>query len=126
MDNAALRARIERLIESLEAQEPPDESLGTPELSETAAVRELVGLGPEAIPYLAERLQTEPAKVVAYLVLALGKLGDARVVESLSELRSTYQAREPKDEWDHAVIGQCNVAIEALAPPEKTDARKSY
>lgn len=113
MDQTALREKIERLLKSLEEQDT-EYSLGTPELYETDIVRELAGLGGEVIPYLIELLKTRPAKVVAYIVLVLGKMGDARAVESLRELKATYEAREPKGEWEYAVIGQCNVALEAL------------
>ena len=41
-------------------------------------------------------------------------MDDARVAESLRELRATYQAREAKGEWEYAVIGQCNLALQAL------------
>jgi len=44
----------------------------------------------------------------------LNQLGDVRALAALLDLRARYQQRETKDEWDYAVIGQCNLAIEQL------------
>ena len=44
----------------------------------------------------------------------LKKIGDARALANLRRLRSRYQALDQKNEWDFAVIGQCNLAIQAL------------
>jgi hypothetical protein len=67
------------------------------------------------VPLLLERIgQGGPTKRTAYLVLALNRIGDSRALAALLDLRAAYQARADKDEWDHAVIGQANLAIEEL------------
>jgi hypothetical protein len=79
-------------------------------------------MGPDVVPVLLERIgQGAPKKRTAYLVLALKQIGDARALAPLLDLRSAYQARASKDEWDHAVIGQANLAIEELRRPRRDD-----
>lgn len=111
---------VDSLLDELEKTEPAFESLGTPEPRETDAVRRLVAMGAPIVPHLIERTRAAgSAKTMAYLALILGRIGDARAVTPLRELQARYQAREPKGEWDYAVLGQCNVALGRLegAPP---------
>lgn len=106
---------MDALLGELEREEPVSFSLGTPELLESDAVRTLVGLGPAIVPLLLERLRAGgPSKRLAYIALVLNRIGDARALAPLRELRASFQARQPKDEWDHAVIGQCNLALHHL------------
>jgi hypothetical protein len=107
---------VESILADLDRVEPVSFDLGTPELPEVDALRRLVALGPPIVPHLLERLRDEGASKqrIAYLVLALNRLGDVRALPILREIRENHQRRESKDEWDYAVIGQCNLAIEQL------------
>jgi HEAT repeat protein len=114
MIDSRLQEKINSLLRALEAQEPVEYELGTPQLVETTEVFELVDLGSCIVPYLLELIKSEKPKVTAYIVLVLDKLGDARTIKPLRELREKYQKQKHKTEWDYAVIGQCNAAIFAL------------
>ena len=107
--------QVESLLSELDAVEPVSFDLGTPELPEVDAVHQLVSMGTMIVPYLLESIQgNEPKKRVAYIVLVLSRIGDVSALAPLVDLRTHYQQHEPKDEWDYAVIGQCNLAIEQL------------
>lgn len=110
---------VDSLLKLIEETEPVFYSLGTPELAENnEAMGQLVGMGAEVVPQLVERIQGNASKkTAAYAAMALGLLGDARAVEPLLGLRLRYQSHEPKDEWDYAVIGQCQVALSRLEKP---------
>jgi len=113
--------QIDSLLSDLERVEPASFDLGTPELFEVDAVHQLVVMGKTIVPHLLERMQGDvPKKRIAYIVLVLNYIGDVRALAPLVDLRACYQQRETKDEWDYAVIGQCNLAIEQL---EKKSAR---
>lgn len=111
--------KVDSLLQSLEQTQPMFHSLGTPELAENdEAVRQLVGLGTKIVPHLVDRIHGDaPRKTAAYVAMVLGRLGDARAVEPLRGLRARYQARTSQDDWDYAVIGQCNVALSRLEKP---------
>ncbi len=107
--------RVAALVRELDAAEPISYDLGTPELVEVDAVRQLVAMGTAIVPHLLECLEGDaPKKRTAYIALVLNQLGDSRALVPLADLRARYQEREIKDEWDYAVIGQCNLAIERL------------
>jgi HEAT repeat protein len=114
MDSRASRRRVEALLDALEDLESPGSELGTPVLAQSSELDEIVALGPAAVPQLLSLLQDQTAKVAAYLVLALNRIGDRRALEDLRRLRSHYQALDSQGEWEYAVIGQCNLAIRAL------------
>ncbi|MGH8543019.1 MAG: HEAT repeat domain-containing protein [Gammaproteobacteria bacterium] len=118
MDNvksSALAEKMEALLSDLDRVEPVSYDLGTPELPEPDAVRELANMGTEIVPLLLERMRGKvPKKRMAYIALVLSRIGDVRSLAPLRELRRRYQQREPKDEWDYAAIGQCTLAIEEL------------
>ncbi len=118
MPSLAPADQVDRLLGELDEVEPVSYDLGTPDLPEVDAVRQLVALGPAIVPLLLARMQGEgnvPAKKrAAYIALALGRLGDARALQPLLDLRARYEQRQDKDEWDYAVIGQCNLAIQKL------------
>jgi len=109
-----LHEKTKMLLRSLEARESLIYELGTPQLIETEEVTQLIEMGPKIIPCLIELAESGTPKSVAYIVLVLGKLGDRTVVDVLREFRAKYQIPEHKTEWEYAVIGQCNLAIEAL------------
>jgi hypothetical protein len=115
---AAFVSRIRTLLDALAAREPVAYDLGTPQLVEAAELDELVALGGEAVAVLMELAATLPARPAAYAVLALGRIGEQRTVPALRGLRAAYEGREPKDEWDFAVIGQATLALRALAAEE--------
>lgn len=107
--------QVDSLLRDLDRAEPVSFDLGTPELAEPAAVHQLAAMGTAIVPHLLERMQGDlPQKRVAYIVLVLNRIGDVRALAPLVDLRARYQQRGTKDEWDYAVIGQCNVAIEQL------------
>ncbi len=119
MIDSSLQEKINSVLRALEAQEPVEYELGTPQLVETKEVIELVDLGSRIVPYLLELTKSEEPKATAYIVLVLDKLRDARAIKPLRELREKYQKHKHKTEWDYAVIGQCNVAIDALEHVKK-------
>lgn len=120
MSSKTPREGVESLLMTLEGVQPVAYDLGTPQLAEPEAVQTLVGMGPAIVPALIEHLSGERSKQqLAYAAMVLGRIGDRQALVSLQELRARFQARVPKDEWDYAVIGQCNVAIAHLEPPAK-------
>jgi hypothetical protein len=115
VSSADLAETIESLLSEAERQEPVSFRLGTPVLPEGGAVRRLVELGAEAVPHLVEATRREDSsRRLAYVALALGRIGDPSAAGPLRELRARCRRRPPRDEWDHAVVGQCNVAIDRL------------
>jgi hypothetical protein len=107
--------QVDSLLSDLDRVEPVSFDLGTPEMLEVNAVHQLVAMGTAVVPHLLERMQGDaPKKRIAYIVLVLSHIGDVRALAPLVSLRALYQQREAKDEWDYAVIGQCNLAIEQL------------
>jgi hypothetical protein len=115
MEQHELSQKVDQFLGDVDRIEPVSYDLGTPALLETEALHLLVGLGPAVVPVLLERLpREESAKRSAYLVLALNKLHDQRALAPLRELRARCQLRAGKNEWDYALIGQCNLAIADL------------
>jgi hypothetical protein len=124
MENAKREAqmttqKVDSLLQALEQMQSMFHSLGTPVLAENdETLRQLVRMGTKIVPYLVDRVQSDaPKKTAAYAAMVLGRLGDARGVEPLRDLRARYQMRKAKDEWDYAVVGQCNVALSRLENP---------
>jgi hypothetical protein len=115
MKALTLAAKIDSLLSELDVAEPVSFDLGTPELPELDAVPQLVAMETAIVPHLLECIHGNvPKKRIAYIALVLNHLGDVRALAPLLDLRARYQQREIKDEWDYAVIGQCNLAIEQL------------
>ena len=108
------QAEVDRLLNALENQEVPIYELGTPDLLETEDTNALINMGQKIVPYLVMRSEESPSKTTAYIVYILGRLGDRNVVPHLLKLRERFQKLDAKTEWDYAVIGQCNLAIERL------------
>ena len=107
--------QVDLFLSDLDRVDPVSFHLGTPELPEVGAVRGLVSMGAEIVPLLLERVRRSGSKKrIAYIVLVLNRIGDIRALAPLLDLRPRYQELETKDEWDYAVIGQCNLAIEQL------------
>jgi hypothetical protein len=110
-----LAERVDSLLDELDTINPASFDLGTPELTEVNAANELVSMGTAVVPQLLERVRGNVSKQrIAYIALVLNRLGDVRALGPLLDLRARYQESEPKDQWDYAVIGQCNLAIEQL------------
>lgn len=114
MDDTADRRRIQSLLDALEGLESPASDLGAPLLAHSEELDEIIALGPAMVPQLLRLLENQPAKTAAYVVAALNEIGDRRALAGLRRLRSHYQALDEKNEWDFAVIGQCNLAIQAM------------
>lgn len=106
---------VDRLLADAGRVDPVASDLGTPQPAESEAARRLIVRGPSVVPRLIEILRDEatPSRRLAYGAFVLGRIGDARAHPILRELRDRLRRREPKDEWDHAVIGQCTLALEA-------------
>lgn len=109
-----LEPRIAGLARRLEAVEPVVWDLGTPDLGEPPELAELAALGPRAMPALLALADREPARGAAYLVKALGMIGDPAAAEPLERLVARYEAIDGKGPWEHAVIGQGRLALAAL------------
>ncbi|NCQ71421.1 hypothetical protein [Microcystis aeruginosa] len=116
MPSLSLESEVEALLTQLEAKSPIIYDLGTPQIVETQAVRDLLALGQPILPYLLDRLQTASPKVTAYLVFVLGQLGDSSTIIPLQTVRTRYKNISNKSEWEYVVIGQCNIAIDNLEP----------
>ena len=114
MDTSDGQRDIESLVAALADLEAPESELGTPVLVHSRELDELVALGLAALPHLLRLLPDRPAKAAAYIVLAVGMIGDHIALDDVRRLRSRYQALDPKGPWEFAVIGQCNLAIQAL------------
>ena len=109
----SLEQKIDDLLNDLEAKRIAISELGTPQLSELD-VQGILELGSQAVPYLIQLLESENPKKVACIVLALSKTGNMEVKVHLQKLREKYRGRDHKTEWDYAVIGQCNLALQAF------------
>jgi HEAT repeat protein len=110
-----LDARTDALVDALAARTPAAMDLGTPQLDPSAPeLQELLALGPRVVRHLLATLAGTNARRTAWVVLALGKLGDKRALGPLRGLLADYQARPNKTMWDFAVIGQANTAITLL------------
>lgn len=116
MPSSSLESQIEALLTQIEAESPVIYDLGTPQIVETQTVRDLLALGQPIVPYLLDQLQTASPKVTAYLVFVLGRLGDSSTLAPLQTVRTRYKNIPNKTDWEYAVIGQCNIAIDNLEP----------
>ena len=113
--SSGAQAEISELLDGLERSEPVSWSSGTPDLTESEPVERIVELGRDIVPFLIEELKRDAApQRTAYVVLSLRSIGDARAVGAIADVAARYRAREPKNEWDHAVIGQAEIALEQL------------
>lgn len=111
----SIEAQIEEALTEVDSVEPGSYQLGTPELPETDALQNLVGMGTAAVPHLLARLGDEqPSKRVAVIVRALSRIGYRPALEDVTKVLARYERRHPKNAWDYAVIGQCRLAIERL------------
>lgn len=112
--NGEAQRSIEELIASFAEHEPPFSSLGTPFLVDTEATDALVRIGGAAVPALEAALEDEDPKIAMYAAYSLGLIGDPSVLSALRRTRARYEAREPKQKGDYAVIGAVNRAEERL------------
>ena len=107
--------QVDLLLRELDRAEPMSFNLGTPEVFESVPVHQLVVMGTAAVQHLLECMESDvPNNRMASIAFVLGQIGDRRALSSLIALRARYQERATKDEWDYAVIGQCNLAVEQL------------
>jgi hypothetical protein len=115
MTSPALAQRVDSLLAEAEKADPVSYNLGTPVLIQGDPVSRLVDLGAEIVPYLIDVSRGDASsRRHAYVALVLGRIGEAAAIAPLRDLCARYQRREPKDEWDYAVIGQCNHAMSQL------------
>lgn len=115
MTSLELEVKVNTLISELDEAEPVSFDLGTPEILDSDAMHQLVSMGDVIVPYLIIRMSVGTTKKqIVYIVRALGKLKNVQALEPLRELRTSFQEREFKDEWDYAVIGECNLTIDEL------------
>lgn len=119
MSAGSLFEQVDVLLSELDKVEPVAFDLGTPQLPAVDAVYQLAAIGPQIVPHLLERARDEASKKrIAYIVMVLGLIRDDRALEPLQTLRVRYQQQERKDEWDYAITGQCNLALERLQGPQ--------
>jgi len=114
MADEATRQAIREHLRKLEAQEVRIYELGTPQIEENGELRALAAMGRAVIPDLLELAETESPKVVAYIIAVLRRVGGPEALEAVRKLRPKYAAKPDKNEWDYAVLGQCNVALGEL------------
>ena len=102
---------IEQFISSFAEHQPPFSSLGTPFLVDTEATNALVAIGTAAVPALTAALAANNPKIAMYAAYCLGHIGDTSVLPALRQIVDHYAAKEPKEEYDFAVISAANQAI---------------
>ena len=108
---------IEETILRLSLKDVSGYRLGTPVIDgQDPDLLRLVNAGTAAIPQLLSMLDTSTARQAAWIVAALGRIGDPSVLPALKEICARWEIREPEDEWNHAVRGQCRLALDQLAP----------
>lgn len=106
---------IEDILARLSLREPTGSRLGTPVLDVQAPeYLRLVNAGTVAVSHLLSMLQAAPARRAAWIVAALGQIGDPRALPALRETCARWGELESPDEWDYAVRGQCRLALERL------------
>lgn len=105
---------LEELIAEFARHEPPMESLGTPFITDTDTTRAIVRRGSAAVPALKAALRDTNSRIVMYAAYCLGLIGDPTVQSALRETREGYQAREPKQGLDFAVISSTSQALARL------------
>jgi hypothetical protein len=106
---------VAQLLSELEREEPISFDLGTPDITDSDAFRRLLELGRSIVPALIRELsENRSSKRDAYAARALGRIGVGGALGTLRAAEKRYADRAPKDEWDHAAIGQIRLAIEAL------------
>ena len=112
--NGEAQRSIEELIASFAEHEPPFSSLGMPFLVDTEATDALVRMGDAAVPSLEAALEDDDPKITMYSAYCLGLIGNPSVLPALGRTLARYEAREPKQSQDYAVIGAVNRAEERL------------
>jgi hypothetical protein len=105
------RERIDSVLATLDALEPPIVDLGTPQLDVTPQIEEVVAMGPEAVPHLLERLRSASPKATAYVAMILRHIDGTAAVEGLRQLLDRYSALTEKSEWHAAALAQCRAAL---------------
>lgn len=106
------RDRIDAVLATLDAMEPPIVDLGTPQLDLTPQLEEIVAIGPRAVPHLLERLLSASPKAAAHLALILRRIDDPAAVQGLRRLKDRYEALTERNEWHSAAIAQCRAALQ--------------
>ena len=107
---------VSDLFAKLATREPTGYRLGTPVLDTAAPeFRRLVDLGSAVVPDIVAQLLSAPARKAAWMLAALGQIGDPRALPTVRECCARSDAREPTGEWDYAVRGQCRLVLETLA-----------
>jgi hypothetical protein len=86
--------RADSLLQELAAREPVGYNPGTPELSESEEVEQLVQIGAAIVPHLIDRTRSDRSQELAYVALVLGRIGDARAFVAACLARPRSCARE--------------------------------
>lgn len=106
---------VEDILGRLSLREPTGSRLGTPVLDvQVPELLRLVNAGTVVVPHLLSILHAAPARQAAWVVAALGQIGDPRALPVLRETCARWDTLEPLDEWGYAVRGQCRLALERL------------
>ncbi|MEX2512665.1 MAG: hypothetical protein WD398_07160 [Cyclobacteriaceae bacterium] len=112
MISSVTKAQIQSCLDSLEILEPKDYELGTPQLEESSEyIEKIISYGPSAISYLMDLSSNATPKKTAYIVFILGKLDGRGLTEQIIKIRTEFENKTSKSDWDYAVIGQCNIIL---------------
>ena len=108
-------AEIESLVQRLAQREETGYRLGTPVLDLRAPeFLRLVDAGPGAVSPLLSMLPAAPARQAAWIIAAVGEIGDPRALPALRDACAGWNEREAGEPWDFAVRGRCRLALERL------------
>jgi HEAT repeat protein len=113
--------KIEKLIRSFADHEPVVGNLGTAFPIDSEATETLVRMGQPAIPTLVKSLDSENPKIVLYAVYCLGQMGDSSVLPALKQTVERHSSKEPKEEFDFAIISTASRAIDSLSESSKSE-----
>lgn len=110
---------IKKLILSFADHEPVVGNLGTPFPVDSEATRALVQMGSDAVPELVKSLDSENPKIILYAAYCLGQTGDSSVLSALRQTMESYSSKEPKREFDFAIVSTASRAIDSLSESSK-------
>ncbi|MCX7114206.1 MAG: hypothetical protein NTX45_29880 [Proteobacteria bacterium] len=81
---------------------------------DTETTDALIRMGAGVVPKLEAALVSDDPKIVMYVAYCLGLIGDDTALPTLQHTRAKYIDREPKQQYDFAVISAINKAEERL------------
>ena len=115
------KEKIERLIRSFADHEPVFGNLGTAFPIDSEATEALVQMGSRAVPALVKSLDSENPKIILYAAYCLGQIGDPSALTALRQTAERHSSKEPKGEFDFAVVSAASRAIDSLSESSKSE-----